>query len=99
MRAVLTSPPARYKQNLRSYCHHVDRTTFRSVLFWSSMFATVRRGEYLTRGKHRITKPLLYQLSYVGKRGQTLHRGNGVAITLHGLAPSLTHARAHDRDC
>ena len=43
----------------------------------------------------RITKPLLYQLSYVGKRGQTLHRGNGVAITLHGLAPSLTHARAH----
>jgi hypothetical protein len=34
----------------------------------------------------RFTKPLLYQLSYVGKRGQTLHRGNSVAIALHGLA-------------
>jgi hypothetical protein len=63
------------------------------------MFHYLRESEYATRGKHRITKPLLYQLSYVGRRGQTLHRGNGVAITLHGLAPSLTHARAHDRDC
>ena len=45
----------------------------------------------------RFTKPLLYQLSYVGKRGQTLHRGNSVAIALNGLAPSL--ARARDRDC
>ena len=44
----------------------------------------------------RFTKPLLYQLSYVGKGGQTLHRGNSVAIALHGLAPSLTHARARD---
>jgi hypothetical protein len=63
------------------------------------MFATVLGSEYVTRGKHRITKPLLYQLSCVGKRGQTLHRGNDVAITLHRLAPSLTHARAHNRDC
>ena len=31
------------------------------------MFATVLGSEYVTRGKHRITKPLLYQLSYVGK--------------------------------
>ena len=41
----------------------------------------------------RFTKPLLYQLSYVGKRGQTLHRGNSVAIALNGLAPSLARAR------
>ncbi len=47
----------------------------------------------------RFTKPLLYQLSYVGRRGQTLHRGNGVAITLRGLVPSHARAYAHDRDC
>jgi hypothetical protein len=35
----------------------------------------------------RFTKPLLYQLSYVGKVGpQTLHRGNGIATALHGGA-------------
>jgi hypothetical protein len=35
------------------------------------MFATVPGSEYVTTGKHLITKPLLYQLSYVGRRGQT----------------------------
>jgi hypothetical protein len=48
----------------------------------------------------RFTKPLLYQLSYVGKVGpQTLHRGNGIATALRGVAASLSHAPARDSDC
>jgi hypothetical protein len=64
------------------------------------MFATVPGSEFVTMGKHRITKPLLYQLSYVGKVGpQTLHRGNGIATALRGVAAPLSHAPARDSDC
>jgi len=52
------------------------------------MFATVRGSEFVTRGKHRITKPLLYQLSYVGTSGANI-ASTGAGYMRSTVATSL----------
>ena len=53
---------------------------------FASRFSPVEAGadDGIRTRDLRFTKPLLYQLSYVGKRGQTLHRGEAVAIAQRG---------------
>ena len=57
-----------------------------------------RGCECATRGKLWITKPLLYQLSYVGKCRANIASWQGSGNSATGLPPFLALARRHDRD-